>query len=393
MKRRELIQALGLAGVLPMAGFHAPAQAAGTVRQLYPGMSLAAMLAASGEGDTIEVMPGVHRAQAGVVTQRVLTIRGVGTPRPVFQADGVSAEGKGILVVRNATDVRIQNLAFRGARVPDLNGAGIRFEAGKLTVQRCAFFDNEMGILTGHDPAGVLTVQACEFGQTPRSGTGTPSALSHQLYSGRIQRLNVTGCHFHDGWVGHLLKSRARENLIRYNLLVDGAAGQASYELEFPEGGLAWVVGNVIGQSALTQNPSLVSYGAEASTATVHGLYMAHNTLINDRAAGGTFVRVGAARLAAGLDMRFVNNLLVGTGDVATGSAVWSADNRRTTTASLQAPSKLNFRLVAGSPLIGSGVVPGSAGGRSLKPTAEFKRPLGTVAITAPAAWSPGAFQ
>jgi hypothetical protein len=33
------------------------------------------------------------------------------------------------------------------------------------------------------------------------------------------------------------------------------------------------------------------------------------------------------------------------------------------------------------------------AGGRSLKPTAEFKRPLGTVAITAPAAWSPGAFQ
>jgi hypothetical protein len=356
-------------------------------------MSLAALLAACGEGDTIEVMPGIHHAQAGVITQRVLTIRGVGTPRPVFQADGAAAEGKGLLVVRHADDVRIQNLEFRGVRVPDLNGAGIRFEAGKLTVQRCAFFDNEMGILTAHDPAGVLTVQACEFGQTGRSAAGTSAYPPHLMYVGRIQRLNVTGCRFHDGWVGHLLKSRARENLVKYNLLVDGAAGEASYELEFPEGGLVWAVGNVIGQSALTQNPTLLSYGAETSTATAHGLYLANNTFINDRPAGGTFVRVGAARLAAGLDMRFVNNLLVGPGEVATGSAAWPAHNRRTTAASLQAPAKLNFRLVAGSPLIGSGVAPGSAGGRSLAPTAEFKRPLGTVAITAPAAWSPGAFQ
>jgi hypothetical protein len=236
-------------------------------------------------------------------------------------------------------------------------------------------------------------VQACEFGQTGRSAAGTSAYPPHLMYVGRIQRLTVTGCRFHDGWVGHLLKSRARENLVKYNLLVDGAAGEASYELEFPEGGLVWAVGNVIGQSALTQNSTLLSYGAETSTATAHGLYLANNTFINDRPAGGTFVRVGAARLAAGLDMRFVNNLLVGSGEVATGTAVWSADNRRATAASLQAPAKLNFRLVAGSPLIGSGVAPGSAGRHSLVPTAEFKRPLGTVAITPPAAWSPGAFQ
>jgi hypothetical protein len=39
----------------------------------------------------------------------------------------------------------------------------------------------------------------------------------------------------------------------------------ASYELEFPEGGVAVVVGNVIAQSADSPNPIVVAYGAESS--------------------------------------------------------------------------------------------------------------------------------
>ena len=33
----------------------------------------------------------------------------------------------------------VENVAFEGARVPDLNGAGIRFERGRLTLRRCRF--------------------------------------------------------------------------------------------------------------------------------------------------------------------------------------------------------------------------------------------------------------
>ncbi|NML13437.1 hypothetical protein [Azohydromonas caseinilytica] len=407
MKRRDLLQALALVGAVPASraqaptqlqvqvereAERAPAQAEGTVHRLQPGDSLAALLAAARDGDTIEVMPGTHRAQAGVILQRRLTLRGVGPVRPVLQAEGAAAEGKGLLVVRNAEEVRIQNLEFRGARVPDRNGAGIRHERGRLLVQRCGFFDNEMGIQTASDPDTALEVQGSEFGRAARD-TAQEYNPPHLLYAGRIRRLRVAGCHFHDGYIGHLLKSRARENIVKYNLLVDGAAGEASYELEFPEGGLAWVVGNVIGQGARTQNPDLVSFGAESSTASVHGLYMAHNTFINERSAGGTFVRVGAARLAAGLDMRFVNNLLLGTGSVQTGAQPWSDSNRSGTLAALQQPAGLNFRLVAGSPLRGTGVAPGSGGGRSLAPAAEFQVPLGTRAISAPAVWTPGAFQ
>ena len=390
MNRRQLVQSLALAGLLP--SLPAPLRAAGTVRTLYPGMSLSALLAQCVDDDVVEVMPGTYSAQVGAITQRRLTLRGIGSPRPVFRADGVAALGKGILVVRNAENVRIENLEFRGARVADLNGAGIRHELGNLTVRNCAFFDNEMGILTNNDANCTLDVSNSEFGFAANSPAVTSPYPPHLIYVGRIKQFSLTGCYFHDGRTGHLVKSRAQTNLIFYNLLVDGPKGTESYELNLPSGGLAWVVGNVISQGALSPNNNIVSYGEESTTYTQHGLYMANNTIINHRSSG-TFVRVSPTRLAAGLSMRFTNNLLVGAGNVATGTTPWTTDNRLTTLSSLVAPASLNFKLLSTSPLRGTGVAPGWAGGRSLAPTAQFKLPLGTTPIATPAAWSPGAFQ
>jgi hypothetical protein len=88
------------------------------------------------DGDTIEILPGEYRQQAVVWLQGRLTVRGRGK-RPVFIADGDHAEGKGLWVVRNA-EMLIENIEFRGARVADGNGAGIRFERGHLRIVRCA---------------------------------------------------------------------------------------------------------------------------------------------------------------------------------------------------------------------------------------------------------------
>ena len=103
--------------------------------------TMAQALARADDGDVIEVLPGRYHGDVAVITQRKLTIRGVGA-RPVFVAEGRHAEGKAIWVVRDG-DIQIENIEFRGARVPDLNGAGIRFENGRLRLLRCAFFDNE----------------------------------------------------------------------------------------------------------------------------------------------------------------------------------------------------------------------------------------------------------
>ena len=93
-------------------------------------------------GDIIEILPGEYRGQPAVWTQDDLIIRGKGD-RPVLVADGKSVEDKGLWIIRGGK-IRIENIEFRGVRVREGNGAGIRFEKGHLVIHRCAFIDNEM---------------------------------------------------------------------------------------------------------------------------------------------------------------------------------------------------------------------------------------------------------
>jgi hypothetical protein len=158
-----------------------------------------------------------------VITQSRLTLRGVGV-RPVLHAAGQNAEGKALIVVRGG-DIRIENLEMRGARVASGNGAGIRLEGGRLQVERCAFFDNEMGLLTANRADIELTVHDCEFGEAPRH----IGLLHHLLYVGRIGRFEIRGSRLQGGFRGHLIKSRARLNHIHANFAVDDETGEASY--------------------------------------------------------------------------------------------------------------------------------------------------------------------
>ena len=283
---------------------------AATVHTVAPGQSLAAALASADDGDEIRLLAGEHIAQVGVIHQRRLRLRGVASTggRTVLNAGGAHAEGKAILVVRDG-DVQIDDIEFRGCRVPDGNGAGIRFERGRLTLRGCAFFDNQMGLLTGNVSGSELTVRGCSFGQAPLA-----PALAHLLYVGSIARLTVSGSRFGGGRRGHLLKSRARSNVVRDNRLVDGPSDSASYELEFPNGGVAEVVNNVIGQSEHTENRTLLAFGAEGSDGRPHALTLAHNTFINFGQRNAVFVQVFEDRLRAAVERRWINNLCVGPG-------------------------------------------------------------------------------
>ncbi len=357
------------------------------VHVVAPGQSLAQALRVAADGDEIQLLPGEHRGQVGVIEQKHLTLRGVGA-RPVLQAAGAHAEGKAILVVRNGV-VLIENIEFRGARVPDGNGAGIRFERGRLTVSRCAFVDNQNGILTANFADAELEVRDSVFAQAP-SGASLP----HLLYVGRIARVTITGSHFSGGAAGHLVKSRALEHHVRYNHLVDGEHGRASYELEFPNGGLAYVVGNVIGQSAQSSNPTVLSFGAEGSTdARPHALHVVNNTFVNEGLRPGVFVRVHDGRLKREVEQRLANNLFLGLGvpDATLGDLLQG--NYVASPTVLDDPANGAWGLHAMSLLRGRGVEPGSARGVDLRPAFEFTLPAGTRAIAPPARWSPGAHQ
>lgn len=371
-----------------VCGWCAGVAAAATL-SVAPGQSLAEALRRAQDGDVVELQAGMHQGQVGVILQRQLTLRGVGG-HAVLMAAGHSAEDKAILVVRNG-DVRIENIEFRGARVADGNGAGIRFERGRLWVQDCRFIDNQNGILTGNAADAELMVHDSEFAAAPEG-----SKLPHLLYVGRIARFTLTGSHLHGGRQGHLLKSRARHNQVLYNRLDDLPDGRAAYELEFPNGGLAWVVGNLIVQSSHTSNPTLLAFGAEGSEVEegrTHGLFLGHNTFVNAGLTPALFVRVHEQTLGAPVAQRSVNNLFVGLGvaDLADGGV--AQGNFSVPQALLHSSALGEWRVPAGTWLHGRAVPAGNAQGFALQPAAEFAAPRGIKPLTPRTTWSPGAFQ
>lgn len=385
MKRRTVLASLLLPALPPVA--RADAATTIVVGPDPASPRLADALRAAADGDTVVLLPGTYRGEVAVLTQKRLTVRGIGATPPLLLADGRIAEGKAMLVVRDG-DVEIENLEFRGARAADGNGAGIRFERGRLRLRRCRFIDNENGVLAANFDDSRLAIEDCEFAAAPhREG-----ALHHLLYVGRIAQLSLRGSRFHRGFEGHLIKSRAHANRIEYNLIYDGPGGQASYEIDLPEGGIAHLVGNVVGQSDGTQNPVLIAFGAEARGDRRSRLYLVHNTLVNDKLPAAWFLRVWADKLGPDLQVHAYNNLLIGPGVFEWGAPGRFGGSCRGVRASLRDADLLDFRLERW--WLGGDIVDAlDADGLPLKPTAEFALPVGTRPLPPGTPLRPGALQ
>jgi len=343
--------------------------------------SIAEAASLAKDDDVVEIASGEYRGDVAVWTQDRLTLRAVGG-RVKLIAAGVAAEGKGIWVVRSAA-MTVEGFEFSGATVPDHNAAGIRFEKGSLVVRNCAFLDNENGILTSNNPESVLTIENSEFGWN-----GYGDGQTHNLYVGAIASLSVTGSYFHHARVGHLLKSRAAVNHIFYNRLTDEAGGHASYELEFPNGGVAYVVGNIIQQGSQTQNPHLISYAAEGYKWPRNALYLVNNTLVDNRPSGGIFLRVKPGDVT----VKAVNNLLVGKGSLDAAAPGEYKNNFTVDWNEFDLAAREDYRLKRSSKLIGKAIDAGSADGQALMPTSEYVHPRSTVTLQG-VARNPGALQ
>jgi len=250
----------------------------------YPTPSAAAAVAQS--GDRILIASGDYRGDVATWSASNLTICGDGGRARLF-ADGKHAQGKGTWVISNpsSSTTTIINVEFRDAKVPDQNGAGIRLDGGNLVLRNTGFFDNENGILGGSGPTTV-TIERSEFA---RNGFG--DGYTHNIYIGNINRLNVVASHFHEAKIGHNLKSRAKENYIENSYFMDGPTGTSSYLLDFPDGGVVFMRGNLLHKGPRADNTTAVSFGAEKNTWTTNTVTMTHNTVVNTLGRG-TFVYV-----------------------------------------------------------------------------------------------------
>lgn len=385
-RQRRRLLAAGLAGTYfatqvkasDRMGDGAAILRVGPGRQI-PSPSVAARVAR--DGAIVEVDAGEYPGDVAVWPQARLTVRAVGG-RVSLRAAGADAEGKAIWVTR-VGEMTIEGFDFSGARVSALNGAGIRHERGHLTVRDCTFVGNQMGLLTSNDANAELHIEACEFAHN-----GAAGRHNHNLYVGSIGRFSIIGSYLHHGQTGHLLKSRARENEVRYNRLTDESGGRASYELEFPNGGLALVVGNLIAQQPGTENPILVSFGAEGYSKSVNELLLAFNTLVDGLPTNGRFIfaRQGAARVV------LRNNVFVGAGDVELPSGAAQGGNVRASLSDFADPAMGDMRFRQGSAMAAMRVVPVNGQDSPMLPDREYAHPRRTRLLKG-VPTLPGAFQ
>jgi Right handed beta helix region len=338
-------------------------------------------------GDVIEVEAGEYAGDVASWRQNNLTIRAVGG-RARLISKGVSAEGKAIWVIKG-DNVLVENFEFAGARAPGRNGAGIRHEGGKLTVRNCLFEGNEMGLLTWNDERASLIVEKSEFRDNAVASDyhrGDP--IGHQIYVGTIGMFMLTDSYVHHGAFGHLVKSRARESRILNNRITDENAGRASYELEFPNGGIAYIVGNIIQQSPRTENATIVSFGAEGYRWQRNEIYVVNDTLVDDLPHGGKFFSI-----TPGADkVEILNNLLVGRGGFDPDPSWNVVGNARAAPDDIPLAGVGDYRLDSTSRLVGTAVDPGAADGVSLRLEREYVHPHDSHTLHR-AASNPGALQ
>jgi hypothetical protein len=345
-------------------------------------------IARAAPGDLIQIASdGDYLNDVAIIHTSNLTIEGVGNRRAVMKTDGRVYGRKGIWVfAEGAANLTLRNLQFEGARVLDAdgaNGAGIRAQGKNLSVDNCRFTNNQDGILGG---MGTTTIEHSEFDHNGLTD------LTHNLYIGDqagtlIFRYNYS----HDSKIGHLLKSRAATNVIEYNRLSDDD-GTGSYELDLPNGGACRIIGNLIQQSAGSQNGTILSYGEEGIVNPASELNLVNNTFINDRSSG---VFVQATKLAPAVKLTILNNIFAGPGTVLEGVAARSAGNLSTAVAraGFANSAQFDFRLLPTSPAIGIGVDPGNdAAGASLVPTEQYKHPCQSGMRSAKAKRDAGAF-
>jgi hypothetical protein len=360
-----------ICGLLALLSYGAAGAATLTVRPNTALSTPCKAFAAAQNGDVIAINAATYTGDVCTITKSNLTIRGV-NGRPKIAAGGKSAGGKAIWVI-SGSNISIDNVEMYGAAVADKNGAALRLEGTNFTLRNSFLHDNENGILSSANTASTITIENNEFG---RNGRG--DGYTHNVYIGTVGKLTFRYNFSHDAHVGHNLKTRALYNTIAYNRFSSlragetgsTAAGKPSYEINVPNGGTTFIIGNVIMQPTASNNSAMVSYGEEGTTGRNTDLYVINNTFVNDDSSRGTFVTVRNAATAA----KLINNLFSGFGTVTNQTNAIKLTNYQAVAVGFVNKAAYDLRPLTNQLIVNAGSRPGNASnGASLNATASYK--------------------
>lgn len=276
-----------------------------------------------------------------------LLIKGIGAKAHMI-ANGEYIWGKGIWVLFG-NNITVENIEFSGATVPDRNGAGIRLDGAGMTIRDCYFHDNENGILTSSPYSGDILIEYSEFGYN-----GYGDGQSHNLYINHVNTFTFRFNYSHHAIIGHNLKSRAAENMIVYNRIMDEGTGNSSRLIDLSNGGKSTVMGNLLMQGPNAENNNLIGYGLEGLTKPINELYVYNNSMVNKRVASCIFVSINTETTKA----EVINNIFAGTGTIVNGNTnVFSNNyvNESIPAVGFINESNYDYSLMSNSPVIDIG--------------------------------------
>ena len=173
------------------------------------------------------------------------------------------------------------------------------------------------------------------------------------MYIGHAARFTLRYSYSHHASIGHTVKSRAQENYILYNRIMDEADGTSQLHHRSAQWRPSYIIGNLMQQGPGTDNPTILAYGAEGLTNPNRNA-VCREQYVRERLGSGTFVSSRQARRR-----RLQNNLFVGNGTLVggDGNASVEPENQH---AELRQSDAFDYRPTAGTPGINGGTAPGS---------------------------------
>jgi len=384
---------------------------------------------------------GTSGVNTCAITNNNLTIVGV-NGRPII--DGTNANVQKGLWLVNGHDIVIDNIEMRNAfntandssadamRIQDgYTPGGLPPNGGNVTVQHCYIHDNAQGILasgSGIDPGTgtdvgewysanpYVTFQYDEFAFGGGGGLSNGSGLGHNFYIGydthETMKFTLQFSWTHDALYGHTVRDRAPISNILYNM-IDDIWGKTSFEIDVPNGGSTYIVGNVVYKAPITSSNAnanaMINYREEGISndepeygPPYQDLHFINNTVINASTATGAYQFISEECLGKsdastcpaklygqpGLTTPgvFENNIFMGNPPQITDDLTSLQENNvsyfktypnSTNLALLNFanPSALDFHIEAGSPAIQAGIYPptDNTGAADMKAYAQYQ--------------------
>ncbi|URW76097.1 right-handed parallel beta-helix repeat-containing protein [Sphingomonas donggukensis] len=221
---------------------------------------------------TILIAPGTYH-ECTVQTGGHITFRAATPGSVVFE--GSPCEGKAIFVLRGLGST-VDGIIFRGVRVPDGNGAGIRTEMGNLTVTNSMFLDSQEGILGGEPAAQKIVIDKSTFAGLGQCDETTD--CSHGIYLANQGSVTVTRSRFERGTGGHYVKVRSPSVTITDNSFDDTRGRKTNYMIDLPEGATGLIARNMFVQGRNKENwTGFIVVAAENRTYRSTGLRIEDN--------------------------------------------------------------------------------------------------------------------